>query len=464
MKNNQTLPHFGIRDKVGYMFGDFGNDFTFIFASTYLMVFYTKVLGVSANMVGTLFLISRCIDAFTDIGMGRIVDSMKPAKDGRFRPWIRRMCGPVALSSFLMYQSSLISASMTVKIVYMFVTYILWGSVFYTAINIPYGSMASVLSEDTDDRASLSTFRSVGATLASLVIGIGAPILIYTTDEAGNQIVQGSRFTLISGVFSIASIICYILCYCLTTERVKTESRVKEKTNISETISTLLTNRALIGIILAALFVLIAQLLSQTVNQYLFIDYFKSKQALSFMSIVGILPSLILAPFAVPITKKFGKKEVGAVGAICGSLSCFLLFFLHTQSAYLYITINIIGFLAFGIFNLIIWAIITDVIDDQEVKTNKRENGTIYAVYSFARKIGQALAGGLGGYALSLIGFDSTRQVQTEAVANGIYTLATLFPAVLYIIVGLCLIFVYPLNKKKVELNIQILKERRTQG
>ena len=103
MKNNQTLPHFGIRDKVGYMFGDFGNDFTFIFASTYLMVFYTKVLGVSANMVGTLFLISRCIDAFTDIGMGRIVDSMKPAKDGRFRPWIRRMCGPVALASFLFY-------------------------------------------------------------------------------------------------------------------------------------------------------------------------------------------------------------------------------------------------------------------------------------------------------------------------------------------------------------------------
>ena len=182
------------------------------------------------------------------------------------------------------------------------------------------------------------------------------------------------------------------------------------------------------------------------------------------MSIVGILPSLILAPFAVPITKKFGKKEVGAVGAICGSLSCLLLFFLHTQSPYLYITINIIGFLGFGIFNLIIWAIITDVIDDQEVRTNKRENGTIYAVYSFARKIGQALAGGLGGYALSLIGFDSTRQVQTEAVANGIYTLATLFPAVLYIIVGLCLIFVYPLNKKKVELNIQILKERRTQG
>ena len=91
---------------------------------------------------------------------------MHPKKDGRFRPWLRRMCAPVAISSFLMYQSSLAGASMTVKVIYMFVTYILWGSIFYTSINIPYGSMASVLSADSDDRAALSTYRSVGATLA----------------------------------------------------------------------------------------------------------------------------------------------------------------------------------------------------------------------------------------------------------------------------------------------------------
>lgn len=113
---NETRP-FGARDKWGYLFGDFGNDFTFIFASSYLMVFYTKVWGISAKTVGILFLVSRCVDAFTDIGMGRIVDSIETAKDGRFRCWLRRMCGPVALTSFLMYQSGLAGATMTVKLI-----------------------------------------------------------------------------------------------------------------------------------------------------------------------------------------------------------------------------------------------------------------------------------------------------------------------------------------------------------
>ena len=103
---------FGIRDKIGYMFGDFGNDFTFIFASSFLMVFYTKVLNISGAAVGTLFFIARFVDAATDVTMGRIVDVMKPGKDGRFRCWIRRMCGPVALASFLMYQSAMADAPM----------------------------------------------------------------------------------------------------------------------------------------------------------------------------------------------------------------------------------------------------------------------------------------------------------------------------------------------------------------
>ena len=95
MDREKTVRPFGWRDKVGYMFGDFGNDFTFLFASTFLMIFYTKVLGISMGLVGTLFLTARCIDAFTDVTMGRIVDRMHPKKDGRFRPWLRRMCAPV---------------------------------------------------------------------------------------------------------------------------------------------------------------------------------------------------------------------------------------------------------------------------------------------------------------------------------------------------------------------------------
>ena len=136
MQEKHVKP-FGLKDKIGYMFGDFGNDFTFMFSSMFLMVFYTKVLGISSAAVGTLFLVARFVDAVTDVTMGRIVDSCKPGKDGKFKRWIRIMAGPVRLASFAMYQSALADASMPVKYVYMYITYILWGSICYTGINIP---------------------------------------------------------------------------------------------------------------------------------------------------------------------------------------------------------------------------------------------------------------------------------------------------------------------------------------
>ena len=128
---------FGIKDKIGYLFGDFGNDFTFILSSSFLLKFYTDVMGVSAGIVGIIMMIARFVDGFTDVTMGRICDRGRVTKNGKFKPWIIRMCGPVAIASFLIYQSSLADASMWFKILWLAITYILWGSIFYTSINIP---------------------------------------------------------------------------------------------------------------------------------------------------------------------------------------------------------------------------------------------------------------------------------------------------------------------------------------
>lgn len=457
----QNTEPFGIKDKLGYMFGDFGNDFTFIFASSFLMVFYTDVLGISAGIVAILFVVARVVDAFTDITMGRIVDSSKTIKDGKFRPWIRRMCAPVTIASFLMYQSGLAGASATVKIVYMYVTYILWGSIFYTSINIPYGSMASAISSDPKDRASLSTFRSVGATLAGLVIGVGVPMILYYTDAAGNKVVIPERFTIIAGVFSLLAIVCYIICYKWTTERIKVEiPKEKVKGSAKQTIQALAGNRALLAIILAAIMLLLSQLIGQTLNNYLFADYFRNTQALSFINMLGTVTVLILAPFAGVISAKFGKKEVSAIATFIAGITYFVLFILKIRNPYLYCGIAIVIYLGQGYFNLVIWALITDVIDYQEVKTYKREDGTVYAVYSFARKLGQALAGGIGGMALEWIGYESGVNGQTDAVRMGIYNITTIVPAVSFIAVALILQFLYPLTRKRVEENTIELKRR----
>lgn len=129
MSNSKTKP-FGIRDKLGYMFGDFGNDFTFLLSSSFLMKFYTDVMGVDGYIVGIIMMVARFVDAFTDVAMGRICDRSKMTPVGKFKPWIRRMCGPVVIVSFLMYQSGLSGLPQWAKIVYLTITYILWGSVF----------------------------------------------------------------------------------------------------------------------------------------------------------------------------------------------------------------------------------------------------------------------------------------------------------------------------------------------
>ena len=204
MNENQQkrVRPFGLRDKLGYMFGDFGNDFTFVLSSSFLLKFYTDVMGVSAGVVGIIMMLARFVDAFTDVAMGRICDRSRVTPVGKFKPWIRRMCGPGAIASFLIYQSSLASMPMTFKIGYLFVTYILWGSIFYTAVNIPYGSMASAISAEPGDRQSLSTYRSMGATLAGLVIGAGVPLVAYDKID-GNAVLNGGRFTIVAGILSI---------------------------------------------------------------------------------------------------------------------------------------------------------------------------------------------------------------------------------------------------------------------
>lgn len=168
MEKTNVKP-FGMKDKLGYMFGDFANDFTFILSSMMLMKFYSDVMGVSTAIIGVMMMAARFVDAFTDVAMGQIVDRSKPGKKGKFIPWIMRMAGPVAIASFLMYASWFQSMPMTFKIVWMFFTYLLWGSICYTGANIPYGSMASAISADPTDRAQLSTWRTLGSTLGSML-------------------------------------------------------------------------------------------------------------------------------------------------------------------------------------------------------------------------------------------------------------------------------------------------------
>lgn len=461
VEKTEMNPPFGVRDKLGYLFGDFGNDFSFVFAGSYLMVFYTKVLGLSGAVVGLLFLAARVVDAFTDVTMGRIVDSTNSGKGDRFRPWIRRMCIPVAVASALMYLYFVKDWPYVYKIIYVSVTYLLWGSFCYTAINIPYGSMASAISAEPTDRASLSTYRSVGASLAGLVIGVIVPLIVYTTDTEGNQVVNPVRFFLIAVIFAVLSIICYFLCYKLCVERVHFDNRKEKGDGIGAILGSLVKSRPLLSLVFAALLLLLASLLGQTMNNYLFLDYFRNTKALVFLNLITVAGVILIAPFISKIAASVGKKEAGAMGMLLAAVVYLIIYFLKIKSIPIFLILLFVATLGIGLFNMVIWAFITDIIDYQEVSTGKREDGTVYAVYSFARKLGQALAGGLGGFVLSAIGYVSQATVQTEQVSERIYAVSMLVPAICYGAIFVVLQFWYPLSKREVEKNTAILKERR---
>ena len=459
MSNNLVKP-FGIKDKLGYMFGDFGNDFTFILSSSFLMKFYTDVMDVPGAAVGAIMMIARFVDAFTDVAMGRICDRSKYTKAGKFKPWILRMCGPVALMSFLMYQSSLADLSQTAKIAYLFVTYILWGSVFYTSVNIPYGSMASAISADPSDRQSLSTFRTMGGMLAGGIITAGVPMIAYDKIN-GNEVLNGGRFTLIAGIFSVCAIICYLLCYNLTTERVKSvpSADAMQNNSVGQMLKNAVKNRALISIICASIFMLLAQLTMQSMANYVFPNFYKNAKAQTIATLMMGGGMLIAAFIAKPLARKFGKAEVSVASNLLAAAVCVVLLIVRPQNVWVYVALQAVCWLGLGVFSMVCWALITDVIDYSEIKNGVREDGSVYALYSFARKLGQAASSGLSGALLSMIGYSKETQFDT-GVVNGIYNISVIVPAIGFLVLALILWFWYPLHKKQVDENVAILQAK----
>lgn len=454
---------FGFRDKLGYLFGDLGNDFTFILSSGFLMKFYTDVMGVSAAAIGAIMMAARFIDAFTDVAMGRICDRSRYTSAGKFKPWILRLCLPVTVSSFLIYQSSLASFSAEFKTVYLFVTYILWGSFFYTGINIPYGSMASAISPSSADRQSLSTYRTMGGMIGGAIVTAGVPLAVYIR-QGDKEVISGSRFTVVAGAFSLLALICYLLCYFLITERVKSVPSA-EKTRDNHVFAMLKNaagNRPLISIIVASVVMLIAQLTMQQMINYVYPNFYGEGRLQSVATVTMTLGMVVAAAVAKPLSQRFGKAEISSASNIFAGVSTLLLYFLRPSSVWAYIGFQTVSWLGLGVFSMVSWALITDVIDYSEIRNGVREDGSIYALYSFARKLGQAASSGLTGLLLTFIGY-SEETAFNEDVVNGIFDISTLIPGAGFIVLGLILRLWYPLGKKQVEENIRLLKEKREQ-
>ena len=376
------------------------------------------------------------------------------------------MCAPVAISSFLIYQTAFAEYALWFRVLWLFVTYILWGSIFYTTINIPYGAMASSISPEPADRQSLSTFRSVGSVLAGVIVGAGVPLFAYDSENVnGFEVLRlsGTKFTVIAGVFSILAILAYLACYFLVTERVTPERVEKQKMpSALRLITNSLRNRALISIIVASVIMLLSQFTLQQLVGYVFPDYYGNTAAQSASTLAMMVGMIIAASTARPLSSKFGKAEISAVSNLVAAVVLVILFLVRPENVWVYVAFNLFAWLGLGVFTMVSWALITDVIDDAEIRNGIREDGSIYSLYSFSRKLGQAAAAGITGLLLTLIGYDRAEgELISESVRQGLFNASTLVPAIGFALLALVLWFWYPLHASRVKANVEILRKRR---
>lgn len=424
------------KEKLSYGFGDIGNGLMFDMGQLYLLKFYTDVLGISAYWGGLVFLISKIFDAFADTSVGAFVDSRTNfSKRGKFRPFILWGTVPLALMTVISFLAP--DFSDNGKIVWAFITYMGFGLA-YSIVNIPYGSLSAAMTQDPIDRASLGSFRAIGSQMALLISGMAViPIVVQFANKEVGYIVAIS-------VMVIFGILFHLICYHNTTENVIRAPK-NEKVPLSTLFKALVSNRPLIVLCLAALFMITSSNIRNAVQLY-YLEYnLKNPELMSILSFLSIGLAVVGSMFIPTMVKRIGKKNTFMLGLMVCIASDVLNFVLPTSTA-TFLTIFSLGNFGLSFALGLPWVMIADSIDYHEWNSGERTEGIVYSTYSFFRKLAQALAGFIPGVALGLIGYVPNIQQSADTLL-GLKGLLFLAPAALNIIGLIILFFFYNLTE-----------------
>lgn len=459
------------KDYIGYAMGDTACCLVFGLVTSFLQKFYTDIFFLDPLFIMLMFIGARVWDAINDPIMGRIADTVKLSKWGRYRPWFLWASGPLILSTVLMFirwPGLTGDVDYVGTCIYATVTYVMFG-MSYTMLQIPYGSLASVVTTDEKERTKLSVFRSIGAGVGSVPAVLIASFCyetVGTNPETGRDIEVMQYTPIIIGVAIVAAIALGMLILAFFSNKERIIAKPAEKREKGETVSiikNLFKNRAFLSISVASMLLLAGQMFTQSFYLYLFDDYF----GMSWMNLVSTVctyaPMAIFMFFTPKMVRKFGKKELCGVGMIVAAAANLGMFALRGVDpgilAYLFLVLCFASGMGLAFIILQVWSMATDAIDEIEVKTGRRDDGTAYSFFMFFRKLGQVIAAVAVNGALLAMNYDNTKgAIQTAANLEIMYDMATIIPAVLFGLMALVLLVWYPLSKKKVA-DLQVLKE-----
>ena len=444
--NEKSVRPFGVKDQLGYVFGDMAGSFVNLFVDAYFLIFCTNVLGISAGWMGTLFLVARLWDAINDPIMGSFPDRWMIGKSGdKFQPWIKIFMLPLALSGVLCFFN--VPLEGIALHAYVAFAYVLYG-MSYTGTSMPFGAMASVVSDDPIQRSKLSRARSIGGTIVGIVGLSIVPVVCF--DKQSNILPE--RFTLIAVIFGVLSIISYFVLLNFTQERIRQNSEKAEKFNYGKVLKATVHNRPLIGVMVATLGSMLFITGSNQVRSYIFKEYYARTDVMSIISLATIPILVICFPLVPKLVAKFGKKATLMAAIVSSTIFSVIPVVMEIKNVYVYSALVVLGTIGQTVFTMLIWALVTDCLDYSEWKFNERSDGSMYSLYTFSRKIGSTIASTGVSFGLAAIGFVSgSNVVQTAEAVNGIYFLVNIIPVVTCALelIGVGLIF--NLNKETTE-------------
>ena len=462
-KEEKKFRPFGWRDQVGYMLGDIGGSFVNLYIGTFFIVFCTYVLGVSPYFMGTLFLVGKIYDAIITAIMGTLPDRFRIGKTGeKFKPWIRFSMWLLAASNILAFMN-LSGLDSMAKHIWVIAAYLFFCTA-YTADAIPYGSLASVISNDPVERTKLSRARSIGGMIVGSVFLSFVPLFIY--DKAGNIVPQA--FFYIAIIFSVLSLLSYFGLLQLTEERIRDHqtkdengSVVNKDYSFKDAFKEAITNRPLIGVTIATLGSTLIITGVASLAALVFAEHYDNPGAYTVNQFVQMGMILLLFVLVPSLVKRFGKRNMIISTSIFSIALFAVLYFVPISNVWVFIALFNIALLGNNVFIMVLWALVTDCIDYTEYKTGKKYEGTLYSLYSFGRKIGMGLGASIGSYAMGWAGFVSGVSQQTDEVAQNLLNWYILLPIIAFGVILLGIALIYNLNNKKTEEMYQVLKVRR---
>lgn len=447
-------PHRGMRrlslkQYIAYGGGDAANNVAFSLAVSFLPLYYTDVAGISPAVVGALFLVMRFVDAFTDILMGSFIDRSN-SRFGKFRPWI--LFGSVPLVALALANFAVPSAlhGTVGAVVWAAIAYFLLGSVAYTAVNIPYGSLAASMTDNSRERSRLAVFRTVGSSIMQVVLAITiSPALQeYQGDPAGLQSAL-IRTIIPLGVLAIG---LYVFLFVVARENVE---RKVARVSVRDSFRTVRSNRALQVLGVAAIAYLAGMFGALGIISYYTRDVLGDARLLAVFLPMVQGAVIIIAWVVPPLATRLGKPRLFQLSAAVGAVGALMLLLAPADMLWFSILGAFVLGAGSGGVSTLLWSMEADTVEFGEWRTGYRSEGTSYAVFSFMRKLAQALGGALGVWIIGWFGYDGNVAEQSDSAVFGIRIAMGLLPAISMILALIVMAF-FPM---KDSMHAQILSD-----